>query len=202
MAGDDRDLVGKGEEGIVDGLDKFPGIAAGKVGATYGTGEEGVAGEQELLLGKIEADAAFSMTGSVENRAGEACDGDKLAVFEAGVGRSDFGCGNAEPSSLNVHHLDQRQIVLVVKDGRSGELLEALGSGDVIDMSVGDDDLLDGELVLIEDADDAGDVVAGVDYDGFAGDLVAEDGTVALKGADDEDFVDHGIKSTGSIVVG
>jgi len=72
----------------------------------------------------------------------------------------------------------------------------------VVDMGVGDDDLLDGEMVLFESGCDAGDVVAGIDHDGFAGDLVAEDGTVALKGADDEDFVDHGIKSTGSIVVG
>ncbi len=117
-----------------------------------------------------------------------------LTVFEAGVGWSDFGRWNAEPSSLNVHHLYQGKVVLVVEDGRSGELLEALGSGDVIDVSVGDDDLLDGELVLIEDADDAGDVVAGIDHDGFAGDLVAEDGAVALERADDEDFVDHGLR--------
>lgn len=197
MSGDDRDLVGKSKEGIADGLDEFPGVAAGKVGASYGAGEEGVSGEKESLLGKVEANAAFGVARSVENRAGKTCDGDELAVFEAGVRRSDFGCRNAEPSGLNVHHLYQRQIVLVVEDGSSSELLEALGSGDVIDVSVGDDDLLYGEPVLVEDADDAGDVVAGIDHDGFAGDLVAEDGAVALERADDEDFMDHGLKTKG-----
>ncbi len=197
MSGDDRDLVGKGEEGIADGLDELLRIAAGKIGTSYGAGEEGISGEQESLLGKVKADAAFSVTGSVENRAGESCDRDELAIFEFGVGRSDFGRGNAEPSSLDVHHLYQRQVVLVVEDRSSGEFFEVLGSGDVIDVSVGDDDLLYGELMLGKGADDAGDVVAGIDHDGFAGDFVAEDGAVALERADDEDFVDHGLKTKG-----
>ena len=61
----------------------------------------------------------------------------------------------------------------------------------MVDVGVGDDDLFDGEVVAVEDGLDAGDVVAGVDDDGFAGGLVAEDGAVALEEADGEDFVDH-----------
>ena len=107
-------------------------------------------------------------------------------------GLGDLGGGDAEPAGLDVHHLDQRQVARVVEDGRAGELLEAVGSGDVVDVGVGDEDLLDGEVVLGEEGDDAGDVVAGIDDDGFAGGFVAEDGAVALEGADGEDFVDHG----------
>jgi hypothetical protein len=44
---------------------------------------------------------------------------------------------------------------------------------------------------LSRTAEDAGDVVAGVDDDGLAGGLVAEDGAVAAEWADDEDLVDH-----------
>jgi hypothetical protein len=80
---------------------------------------------------------------------------------------------------------------LVVENGRSGELFEAVGSGDVVDVGVGDDDLLEGEVVLFKQGDDAGDLVAGIDDDGFVGGLVAEDGAVALEQADGEDFVDH-----------
>ena len=108
-------------------------------------------------------------------------------------GLGDGGGGDAEPAGLNVHHFDQGEVVLVVEDGGAGELLEAVGSGDVIDVGVGDDDLLDGEVVLGEQGEDAGDVVAGVDDDGFAGGFVAEDGAVALEGADGEGFVDHGL---------
>ena len=70
---------------------------------------------------------------------------------ESGVGRCDLGGRDAEPAGLDVHHFDQREIVLVVEDGRSGEMLEALRSGDVVDVGVGDDDLLDGEAVLLEE---------------------------------------------------
>jgi len=44
----------------------------------------------------------------------------------------------------------------------------SVGSGDVVDVGVGDDDLLDGEAMLLQEGDDAGDLVAGVDDDGFA----------------------------------
>lgn len=103
-----------------------------------------------------------------------------------------MGGGDAEPGGLNVHHFDLGEVVLVVEDGRASELLEMVGAGDVVDVGVGDDDLLDGEVVFGEEGEDAGDVVAGVDYDGFAGGLVAEDGAVALEGADGDSFEDHG----------
>ncbi len=60
---------------------------------------------------------------------------------------------------MNGHHLDLGEIVLVVEDGRAGDLLEAMGSGDVVDVGVGDDDLLDGEVVLGKESEDAGDVM-------------------------------------------
>jgi hypothetical protein len=81
---------------------------------------------------------------------------------------------------------------LVVEDRGSGELFEAMGSGDVIDVCVGDENLFDGEVVLCEEGQDSGDVVAGIDDDGFAGGFVAEDGAVALEGADGKDLVNHG----------
>ncbi len=167
------------------------GVASGEVGAAYGAGEEGVSGDEKGVVGEVEADAALGVAGGVEDGAGESGDGDGAAVGEVVVGGGDLGGGDAEPAGLDVHHFDQGEIELVVEDGGSGELLEAVGSGDVVDVGVGDDDLLDGEVVAVEDGRDAGDVVAGIDDDGFAGGLVAEDGAVALEGADGEDFVDH-----------
>jgi hypothetical protein len=191
VAGDDCDVVGQCEQAGVDGVEEFAGVAAGKVGAADGAREEGVSGEEEGLLGKVEADAAFCVAGSVEDGSGEAGDGDDFAVVEGVVGRGDFGGGDAEPAGLDGHDFDLSDVVLVVEDGGAGELLEAEGAGDVVDVGVGDDDLLDGELVLLEEGDDAGDVGAGIDDDGFVGGLVTEDGAVALEWANGEDFVDH-----------
>ena len=66
----------------------------------------------------------------------------------------------------------------------------------MVDVGVGDDDLLEGELVAGKGGDDAGDVVAGIDDDRLVGGFVSEDGAVALERADYEDFVDHGVNST------
>ena len=191
VARDDGDVIGEGEEAVVDGGDELWSVAAGEVGSAYGAGEESVAGEEEGLFGEVEADAALGVARGVEDGAGEADDGDALAVVEGVVGGWDFGGGDAEPAGLHVHHFDQGEVVLVVEDGGSGDALEALGSGDVVDVGVGDDDLLDGEVVLVEDAEDGRDVVAGVDNDGLEGGFVAEDGAVAVQRADDEDLVDH-----------
>ena len=193
MPRDDCGFVRKREKPIVDRGDELAGVASGKVGAAYGAGEEGIPGEEEGLLGEVEADAALGVAGSVEDASGEAGDGDDLVVVEGVVGGWDFRGRDAEPGGLDVHHFDQREVELVVEDGCSGELLEALGSGDVVDVGVGDDDLLDSEAVPLERGDDVGDVVAGVDDDGLAGGFVAEDGAVAAERAYDEDFVDHGL---------
>ncbi len=200
VAGEDAGGVGEGEEAVVDGAEELFGVAAGEVGAADGVGEEGVSGEEEVVVGEVETEASLRVAGGVEDGSGEAglvtlgggSDGDDAAVGGAEVGGGDVGGGDAEPAGLGVHHADEREVELVVEDGCAGDGFEALGAGDVVDVGVGDEDLLDGELVFGEDGEDAGDLVAGVDDDGFAGGFVAKDGAVALEGADGEDFVDHG----------
>ena len=66
-----------------------------------------------------------------------------------------------------------------------------MGSGDVVDVGVGDDDLFDREVVGGKDGHDAGNVVTGVDDDGLVGGFVSQDGAVALERADGENLVDH-----------
>jgi hypothetical protein len=103
----------------------------------------------------------------------------------------DFRGRNAKPTGLDVHHCNQGQVVLVVEDGGTGDTLQVLGACDVVYMRVGDDDMLDREIMPVENAENAGDVVAGIYNDGFERGLVAEDRAVALEGADGEDLVDH-----------
>jgi len=143
------------------------------------------------LVGEVEADAALSVAGGVKNVAGEAGDGDEAAVLQGVVGRVDFRGGHVEPSGLHIHHLHQGKIARIVEDWRARELFETGGAGDVVDVSVGDEDLFDREVVAVQDRHDLRDVVARIDDDGLAGRLVTEDGAVALQDADGEDFVDH-----------
>lgn len=152
-----------------------------------------------MLAGEVEADTAFGVAGGVENVAsdcrltllGVGSDGDEFSIVQSVIGVLDGGSGDAEPCGLNVHHFDLGEIVLVVEDGGASELLEAVSAGNVVDMGVGDEDLLDGERVPGEEGEDARDIVAGIDDDGFVRGFVAEDAAVALEGADGDGFEDH-----------
>jgi hypothetical protein len=140
----------------------------------------------------VETDAAFGMARSVEDARGMAGDADGGSVFEGAVGRKDFGRGDADPGGLLIHNVELREIVLVEEDGGAGGFFEEGRAADVVDVGMGDDDLLQREFVLGEEGEDLGDAVAGVDDHGLAGGLVAEDGAIALEGADGEGFLDHG----------
>ena len=175
----------------MEGAEDLAAVSAGEVGAADGAGEERVAREEQVFRREVEADAALRVSWGVEDMGGVAGDAGGGAVFGARVGRNDFGSGDAEPGGLLIHDGELREIVLVEENGSAGCLPQARRSTDVIDVCVGDDDLLQGEFVLGEEGENLRDVVAGVDDHGFAGGLVAKDGAVALEGADGESFADH-----------
>ena len=56
MTRNDSSFVGESEKTVVDGGQQLADVASGKVGATYGAGEEGVTGEDQGVFGKVEAD--------------------------------------------------------------------------------------------------------------------------------------------------
>ena len=116
---------------------------------------------------------------------------DNEAVGEALIGRGDFRCIDAEPGSLLVHHGEEGQVVFVQQDGSAGEALELERAANVVNVGVGDEDLLELEAEGVETAGDAVDLVAGVDDDGLAGFLIAQDGAVAFQRADGEGLDDH-----------
>jgi len=166
--------------------------AAGEIGAADGAGEEGVAGDEFLLSGEIKADAAFGMAGGVEDLGGERSGSDGFSGGDAAVDFDFAGRTHADPDGLHIEHFQKSIVILVEQDWSAGGGAELHGSAHVVDVSVGDDDLFDLQVVLADEGEDVFDVVAGVDDHGFVGGLVADDGAVALQRADGEDFVDHG----------
>lgn len=142
----------------------------------------------------VEAKAALRVAGGEQDVCVDAADGEGLVVGGGVVGWANVGGreGEADPGGLFVDHCGEGDVGLVVKDGCAGKLFKGLGAGDVVEVSVGDEDLSDGELMFGEEGEDVGDVVAGVDDDGFAGGGVAEDGAVAAEEAYGEGFADEG----------
>ncbi len=59
-------------------------------------------------------------------------------------------------------------------------------------MGMSDDDLSHGETMLLQPGEDFGDVVSGIDDDGFMRDFVPEDGAIAMERTDGKALKDHG----------
>jgi hypothetical protein len=192
VAGDDGHGIRQGEKPFADGAEDFSSVTARQVGATDGAGEEGVSGDQELLGREVEANAALGVPGGVDYLAGDIRQADFDAIVGARVGWGYLRRLNAEPSGLHLHHGELGQVVLVDKNRCAGDALEAYSCAHVVDVAVRDDDLFESELVGGQAGEDFGEVFAGVDDDGVARGLIAEDGAVAAKNPDREGFKNHG----------
>ena len=125
---------------------------------------------EQLERGEVEADRALGVAGGVEDLGGIAVEADDLAVGQAFVGWRGFR-GGPTPSQAACSSI-------ISSSGRSFSFrrmgapvsrLSLKRAADVVDVGVGDEDLLELEAELGETAVDAADLVAGIDDDGLAG---------------------------------
>ncbi len=202
VAWEDFGLFWQNQQASFDRVDDLTTVAAGQVGAAYAAGEQGIACDEQIEWSEVQADAALGVAGGVNDLGWIGVQADFEAVLEAGVGGLGFRGVDAYPTGLNFHHLQERDVVFIEEDGCSGEAFELECSADVVDVGVGDQDLFELEVLAGQAAMDAGDVVAGIDDDGFAGCRVAQDGAVALEWAYGEGFDDWGDGHRFSLVEG
>jgi hypothetical protein len=199
VAGVDDGVIGELEEFGLNGIHNFIQRAAPEIGAADAAGEERVSREElrlgELnwagIFGEIEADAAGRVAGSVNDIGLEATPTEGVPFLEEMIDVDEFGGLDTKKIGLDVHGVIEREIVVVHHDGRAGVLMELGEAANVINVGVGTDDDFDGELVAAEKTEDALNLIAGVDDDGFAGFGIADDQTIALEHADRQLDVDH-----------
>ena len=109
----DPSFVGQQLEPGVDGSDDLVVVASGQIGATDAAGKEGIAGDQKILLFKVETTGALRVTWGVQNLGRVVPESDGLTVGEARVGLSDLRGIDAQPGGLRIKRGEQRQIVLM-----------------------------------------------------------------------------------------
>lgn len=184
-------LVRQFEQARVDRFDDLFGVSAGKIGAADASGEECVPGNEHIKRCEMEAHRSLRVARGINHLRGVVFESHGLAVNEAFIGERDFRCGDAEPPSLLVHHLEQGKVVLVQKNGSARQSFELERASDVVDVGVGDEDLPQFEAKLAQPSVNAGDLVSGIDHNRFARGFVAEKRAVALERADREGLEDH-----------
>jgi hypothetical protein len=127
----------------------------------------------------------------MQNLGRQGSEADGQAIVGTGIRGYHRGRGNAEPVSLHLHHAQQTQVLLVEKHRCSGSLSEQGRAAYVVDMGMSDNDLAQGETVLLQPGEDFGDVVSGVDNQCFVRDFVPEDGAIAAERTDWKALKDH-----------
>jgi len=100
--------------------------------------------------------------------------------------------GDAEPTGLEVEHIELGAIAFVHIDRRARQRAQLRRSGHVIDVAVSNDDGLRLELMAVEDGRDLGNIVSGIDNNRLMRFLVAENRAIAVQRADREYNMQHG----------
>jgi len=193
MAGNYDGLIGQGQNAVAQRAHDFLEGSPGQIGASDASREQRVAGDQQFLRGKIEADAAFGVSGSMENVRRQIACPQRFAISNTRFDCDFARRGDADPRCLYVEHLQQRVVILIEQDWRASLRAQLHGSADVVDVGVGYDDLLHVKLVLADDGKNVFNVIARIDDHGFARGLVADDRAVTLQRADGQDLVDHSL---------
>jgi hypothetical protein len=101
------------------------------------------------------------------------------------------GWPDAEPRRLRCQILVQGQISLVHHHRRATGARQLLDAADVIDVSVGRDDVFGLQAVPREDLLHTLDIVARIDDDGIAGGFIAQHVAIALQHSNWHHFLDH-----------
>ena len=199
VAGVDDGVVGELEEFGLDGIHDLIERAAPEIGAADAAGEERVSGEElrlgELdvagIFGEIQGDATGRVAGSVNDIGLKTTPTERVAIFEELIDVDKFGSLHAEKIGLHIHPMVEGKIIIVHHDRRAGVLMELGKAADVINVGVGADDDFYCELVTAKKAEDALDLISGIDDDGFEGFGIADDQTIALENTDRQLDVDH-----------
>ncbi len=73
-----------------------------------------------------------------------------------------------DPRCLQIQHLQQRVVILIEQNGSAGGGPQLHRPANVIDVSVGNDDLFDLKVVLLDEFQNVFNIVAGIDDHRFA----------------------------------
>jgi len=193
MAGDEDRVVAHGPQPLSDGVHQLRMVAAGKVGAADGAGEEHVAHQGQLARAVEEDHVARGVAGAVQHLQGLAPHLHAVAALEPAVRGEAAHVGEAEHFGLLGHAVDPEPVVHVGPFHRNGQLGRQFGdAAGMVDVAVGHQDLFQGDAVLLGRGQDAGQVAPRVHRGSPHGLGAPQQGAVLFEGSDRDDGVVHG----------
>src|SRR5580698_3622994 len=166
-------------------------IAARQVRAPNAPLEKRIARDHSAFERKIERNAAGSVTRRVQDVRPDRSRANNIALPRGRVDPRIFGRFHAEPRGLHIESIAQHLVVLMHVYRSARKCPQLLRPADVIDMRVRDHDRFNSQAMAIEDFDDFGNLVSGIDHDRLAAGFVADHGAVASQHSNRQSLVNH-----------
>src|SRR6266446_6842436 len=126
--------------------------------------------------------AAGRMAGAMQDVEGQRADRDPIALIEPAVRREIAHARDAEPRAAG-HHIVEQEFVGDVGafDRHLQRVAQLGGAANMVDVAVGQPDLLDPDIGLLDCRLNFRNVAAGVDHNGLPGGFAPDQGAVLLK---------------------
>src|ERR1700730_4337185 len=182
MAADETDVVAERQQLVLDRLDQRVVVAAGNIAAADRTVEQHVADMGKAHFPAEIYDAARRMAGAMQDVEAQLADRDPVALMKPAVRRKIAHACHAKPRAAH-HYIVEQEFVGHVRafDRHLERVAQLGGAADMIDMAVGQPDLLHSDVRLLDRGLNFRNVAAGVDHHGFPGGLAPDQGAVLLE---------------------
>ncbi len=194
MTGNHSDVVREHQQSVMNGAKELFRVTTGQVRTTNGTGKERVPRKQQFFLRKIETAAPLRMSRRMECDSLDSVNRNRLSIGQSNVRGEHLWRRDAQPRCLYIHHLHEWKVVLVVQNRSACTSLQLLGSGNVVDMGMRNNNLLHRQAMPSKHRHNRRNIVSGIDNNRLTRRLVAQNGAVALEQPDRKNLVDHALR--------
>ena len=181
-------IVAERKEDPADRIDQGRVIATGQISAADRSRKQGIADEERLAgrppSSNLQADAARAVSRRVVRPHLVGPEGDHLSRRIENVDRRRRLDAQSEQGPLAHRLLVEKQIVAMEVDRRAQRPFRSRDAGDVIDVSVGQQDVAKAQRLTLREHQQLLDLVTGIDQHRLAGFLAAEHEPVLEKRAD------------------
>ena len=179
MARDKDDFVPQRQQGLGDRLDQRTVIPTGKVGAADAAGKQHIANPGEFFGLVQQHDMARGVAGAEVDIQLALAKLHLVTLLQPAIRRERGGMGEAEHLALLGQHVEPEGVLLVGAGNGDASFFPQLGSGtDVIQMTVGQQDMSQGQAALGDGSQQFVRFAARIDQGGLMGLVTPDEGAV------------------------